>query len=200
MQSADGLGPSPAVAAIGRGASACSGKSEEGPRLFEPSPVAVTSARENWGEAKTVVVPEQVVSSCGGGDASSDGLPHSSPEYEMPPPPENSFVFARPPGMPAASPSLAMVPMMAPLPPSDAASSPPSSPPCYPLTGVAGLPPLETLAELSAIKEGMDASDIERGLADGSRSPPSPDDSVPSDGMMSPLPPMDETNSKMCAV
>ena len=47
------VGPSPAVAAIRRGTSADSDKSEEGPCLFEPSPgVAVTSARE-WGKAKS---------------------------------------------------------------------------------------------------------------------------------------------------
>ena len=195
----DGLDASPAVAANGLGTSARSGKSEEVPCLFEPSPVAVASAGE-LGESKTVVMPDQVVSS-GGGDAPSDGPLHSSPEDGMPPPLETPFVYSRPLGMPAASPSLGMFPM-APLPPSVPASSSPCSSssghplgPLPPPAGMATLPPLETLSELSAVKEGMDASDIERGLGDGSRSPPSPDNySVLSDGMVPPLPPIEEVN------
>ncbi|EJK75197.1 hypothetical protein THAOC_03088, partial [Thalassiosira oceanica] len=184
-RSVNGLDASPAVAAAGNGP--CSGKSEEVPCLFEPSPVAVASASE-WGGAKTIVMPDQVVSS-GGGDASSDGLLHSSPEDGMPRPLESSFAFARPLGMPAAPPSLGMLPM-APLPPSVPASSPPysSSPgdplgPPPPSAGMASLPPL-TPAELSAVKEGMDSSDIERGLGDGLRSSPLSDDYlVLSDGL-----------------
>lgn len=196
-RSVNGLDASPAVAAAGNGP--CSGKSEEVSCLFEPSPVAVASASE-WGGAKTIVMPDQVVSS-GGGDASSDGLLHSSPEDGMPRPLESSFAFARPLGMPAAPPSLGMLPM-APLPPSVPASSPPysSSPgdplgPPPPSAGMASLPPL-TPAELSAVKEGMDSSDIERGLGDGLRSSPLPDDYlVLSDGLAPHLSPIEETKT-----
>lgn len=171
------------------------------PCLFEPSPVAVASASE-WGGAKTIVMPDQVVSS-GGGDASSDGLLHSSPEDGMPRPLESSFAFARPLGMPAAPPSLGMLPM-APLPPSVPASSPPysSSPgdplgPPPPSAGMASLPPLGlTPAELSAVKEGMDVCDIEGGLGDGLRSSPLPDDYlVLSDGLAPHLSPIEETKT-----
>ena len=79
----DSLDASPAVTADGFGPSARSGKSKEVPGLFEPSPTAVASAGE-MGEAKTVVMPDQVVST-GGGDAASDGPLHSSPQDGMPP-------------------------------------------------------------------------------------------------------------------
>ena len=71
-RSADGLGPSPAVAAIRRGTSARSDKSEEGPRLFEPSPVAVavTSARE-LSEAKSAASTKTHFTAKSAGDATS---------------------------------------------------------------------------------------------------------------------------------
>ena len=70
----DGLGPSPAVAAIRRGTSAHSDKSEEGPCLFEPSPVAVavavTSARE-LSEAKSAASTKTHFTAKSAGDATS---------------------------------------------------------------------------------------------------------------------------------
>ena len=73
-ESSDGLGPSPAVAAIRRGTSAHSDKSEEGPRLFEPSPVAVavavTSARE-LSEAKSAASTKTHFTAKSAGDATS---------------------------------------------------------------------------------------------------------------------------------
>ena len=71
-ESSDGLGPSPAVAAIRRGTSAHSDKSEEGPCLFEPSPVAVavTSARE-LSEAKSAASTKTHSTAKSAGDATS---------------------------------------------------------------------------------------------------------------------------------
>ena len=71
-ESSDGLGPSPAVAAIRRGTSAHSDKSEEGPCLFEPSPVAVavTSARE-LSEAKSAASTKTHFTAKSAGDATS---------------------------------------------------------------------------------------------------------------------------------